>query len=272
MEDVSGRIAQGDGTERVPLQEERCQEVLSLYVHYNGMADRLQAMRIAAYEDMIQRKNLQFLYLRSQVAPHFLINCLTILSSLADGTEEHAALIREMASTLSGHLRYTLGTRDHVPLSEEMHYEDNYVRLAQIRFPGCITYQTEISPEAADAEVFPLILIMFTENTFKYNLVMGEPLTLVVRAGLRGEGEDRRLHLTHIDSGSGFSEEDLRQFQEHGLLWSGDGKRVGMKNLVSRLTLYYGESADLELSNEPGMGARIDMDIPYIRCQEGNIQ
>ena len=175
-----------------------------------------------------------------------------------------------MVATLSQHLRYTLSTKERVPLSEEAEYEQNYVALSELRFPGCITFEMDISEEASRAMVFPLILIMFTENTFKYNLVMGEQLKLTVRAEIYEKEGEKRLHLTHIDSGGGYPEEII-QMVNYGTasgIAGADGQKIGVRNIAHRLQLYYGESAELKLSNEFGMGARNDIDIPYVEYQD----
>ena len=234
------------------------------------MVDRVQSLKIEAYEENIQAKNFQLLALRSQVAPHFLINCLNMIGYMADGTAENTELIHQMVATLSQHLRYTLSTKERVPLSEEAEYEQNYVALSELRFPGCITFEMDISEEASRAMVFPLILIMFTENTFKYNLVMGEQLKLTVRAEIYEKEGEKRLHLTHIDSGGGYPEEII-QMVNYGTasgIAGADGQKIGVRNIAHRLQLYYGESAELKLSNESGMGARNDIDIPYVEYQD----
>ena len=331
MQEVSDNITAGDTDSRIDLDGQRCEEVLAVSKAYNHMADSMQALRINVYEEQISRRTFQLHFLRSQVAPHFLINCLNMIGYLADGTAQHTQIIRQMIETLSRHLRYTLSTNDNVPLSQELEYLENYVELSKLRFPGCITYETDIEEAALTARVFPLLLIMLAENTFKYNLVMGEPLTVIARAKVQeipgqethcqdslgqqdsdtiDSGIDpgtadvhsaaasdseftaapsvssapsvrqglfleqnpdarrcaKRLHLTYIDSGSGYGEDFLQHYREHPdeEFVSQDGTHIGMQNIRHRLRLYYGDSAVLAFSNEPGMGARTDIDLPFI--------
>ena len=267
---VTEAIAAGREDERVNTDVIYADEMRQIGLSYNYMVDRVQSLKIEAYEENIQAKNFQLLALRSQVAPHFLINCLNMIGYMADGTAENTELIHQMVATLSQHLRYTLSTKERVPLSEEAEYEQNYVALSELRFPGCITFEMDISEEASRAMVFPLILIMFTENTFKYNLVMGEQLKLTVRAEVYEKEGEKRLHLTHIDSGGGYPEEII-QMVNYGTasgIAGADGQKIGVRNIAHRLQLYYGESAELKLSNESGMGARNDIDIPYVEYQD----
>ncbi len=271
---VTEAIASGQEDERVDTEKIPAEEMKLIGTAFNEMVDKVQALQIEAYEENIQAKNAQLQALRSQIAPHFLINCLNMIGYLADGTEKNTQIIHQMVQTLSQHLRYTLSTRERVPLFEEIEYEKNYVALSELRFPGCITFELDVSEEASKAMVFPLILIMFTENTFKYNLVMGEPLKVIVRAEVYEKDGEKRLHLTHIDSGSGYSEDILQagDMMNSSEIAGSDGSQVGLRNIGRRLSLYYGDSAKLVLSNEPGMGARNDMDLPYVPYQSENAE
>ena len=262
---VTDAIAAGDTDERVDTEAVSAVEMVSIAKAYNNMADRIRDLRINVYEEQIQAKTFQLQFLRSQVAPHFLINCLNMIGYLADGSAGNIQIIRQMITTLSQHLRYSLSTNEKTALSTEIEYLRNYISLSELRFPGCIDSAIEIGDDAWNAMVFPLILIMFTENTFKYNLVMGEPLRLIVRAGVYELDGQKRLLLTHIDSGSGYPDDILR-FASEGFPGdaSADGAHIGLRNNYRRLQLYYGDTAQMRLSNEPGMGARIEMDIPYV--------
>lgn len=271
LENLSDSIAKEGLTIRASTENQQCVEILEISKSYNHMLDIISQLKINVYEEQLQRKNLQLQYLKSQIAPHFLINCLNMISYLADGTKEHAQLLQKMIVALSGHLRYTLRTEERVPLRQELEYEKNYCTLNELRFPGCLTCSFDFDDDALDAQVFPLILIMFTENTFKFNLIMGEPLELRVSAKVSMTENGKRLHLTHIDSGEGFSPDILEEY--HAVTGGAplqNSNHIGIINLWKRLQLYYSNSAVMQLSNEPGYGARIDIDIPYIRYEKNS--
>lgn len=175
-------------------------------------------------------------------------------------------MTQRMIQTLSDHLRYTLSTRNMVALSEELHYVKNYLELTQIRFPDCLNYEIDVADECMEASVFPLLLLMQTENTIKYNMVMGEQLSVKITGMLDQTKDPPRLVLMHLDSGDGFTPEDLPwmnhfDLEKHKPV---DGHGVGFYNVLKRLSLLYGESAQIRFSNEPGWGARIDIDLPYL--------
>lgn len=271
LRETAGAISGGQTEQRIDTTDVHARELLEICTSFNRMIDSIEHLRIDVYEEQLSRKDIEMHYLQSQVSPHFFINCLNLIGFLADGTPEHSAVVQQLISELAIHLRYTLTKRGQVPLMEEIALEQNYIRMNEIRFPGCLSVKMEIDKDAEDASVFPLILLMFTENTFKHNLVMGEPLSLIIRAKRTGGDGNHRVELTHIDSGDGFDEDILQEYRQYAAGQdpaAGSGGRIGLYNVIRRITLYYGESATMTLSNEPGMGARIDMNIPYIPYKE----
>ncbi|MDD5849275.1 MAG: histidine kinase [Firmicutes bacterium] len=264
LQTTASAIASGDVKHRIDTANLRAKELLEISDSFNGMVDSIEQLRIDIYEEKLQKQKIEMYCLQSQVSPHFFINCLNLIGLLADGTPEHTKILNQMIAQLSRHLRYTLRAKSEVSLREELEHEKNYIEMTKLRFPGCLTVRYEIADEVLDASVFPLILIGFTENTFKYNMVMGKPLTLIVQGRLLHIDGQLRVRLVHIDSGSGFSEDVLGEYQSlEKMPPSETGHRIGIWNAWKRFQLIFGETASLKLSNEPGMGARIDMDFPY---------
>lgn len=251
------------------LSNERCEEVLEIGETLNKLMNRIEKLKINVYEDKLSLKALEIQYLKSQVAPHFLINCLSAIGSMPC-TEEGRRLTNEFIRTLSDHLRYTLQDKTSVPLKEELKYVENYLKLTELRFPGCLNWEIHVDEKCRNASVFPIILLMFTENTIKYNMIMGEELRVRITGSLVERNGEKYVVLIHLDSGSGYFEEDLEYLnrpvsqQVHDF----DGKKIGTYNLLKRLYLVYGEKAHVYFSNEPGWGAKSEITIPYIPYRE----
>lgn len=251
------------------LSNEQCEEVLEIGETLNKLMNRIEKLKINVYEDKLSLKALEIQYLKSQVAPHFLINCLSAIGSMPC-TEEGRRLTNEFIRTLSDHLRYTLQDKTSVPLKEELKYVENYLKLTELRFPGCLNWKIHVDEECRNASVFPIILLMFTENTIKHNMIMGESLRVRITGSLVEHDGEKYVVLIHLDSGSGYFEADLEYLnrpvsqQVHDF----DGKKIGTYNLLKRLYLVYGEKAHVHFSNEPGWGAKSEITIPYIPYRE----
>lgn len=245
-------------------------EVENIVEVFNSAIDEIRNLRIDIYKQKLMKKEIEIQYLKGQIAPHFLINCLNTIFTLSSDTKNRK-ILHETIRTLSEHLRYTLSSQTTVSLEEEIRYVKNYLTLTALRFPECVSYRIETGEETRDATVFPLLVLMLTENSIKNNVTMGEEFSVEIHSYSYEEAGRRKIHITHVDSGKGFSEEALTLYNHMELHENlrKDGCGIGIYNIVMRLRLIWGEEASIRFSNEPGSGARIDIDFPYIPYQEG---
>lgn len=264
LQQISDQLHRGDFDTRLNTAAEPYLELREVDEAINTLLDEMENLRIHIYEEQLARTEFELQYLKSQIAPHFLINCFQTLYALPN-TPDGQALTQRMIQTLSDHLRYTLNARSQVPLSRELHYVKNYVELTDIRFPKCMTYECDVEPSCANAAVFPMVLLMLTENTIKYNLVMGEPLILKITGYAVTRDGIQYIHLTHIDSGDGYDKKTLDMLNKLDVdgMSRPDGYQVGLYNVLKRMKILYHGQGKIHFSNEPRMGARIDIDIPY---------
>ncbi|WFR57626.1 histidine kinase [Anaerocolumna sp. AGMB13025] len=270
LENAAVSIRLGNFEQKVTADASNCREIIEIDTAFNNMIDEIHNLRVDIYEEKLAKSQIELQYLKSQIAPHFLINCLCSIGSMAADISENQEVLPKMIQTLSDHLRYTLSDRTTVALKEELLFIYNYIELTKIRFPDCLTYESHIAAETEEASVFPLILLMFTENTIKYNMVMGEPLQIKITSYMIEKENKKWIHLTHIDSGDGFSSDILGTLEDinNKKPSQKDGRHLGVHNVAKRLALVYGETAVIHFSNEPGSGARIDIEIPYIPFQQ----
>lgn len=268
-------MQKGEYDSQIPDNVSNCKEIIEINRSFNQMIMQIQGLKINIYEEQITKSKIELQYIRSQISPHFLINCLASLSSLATANNryDNQELIRKMFQTLSDHLRYTLSTRPTVPLREEAAYTENYLELISMRYPNCLTYSISIAKEIQDATAFPMIILMLTENTIKHNMIMGEKLSIKITAFFDETPDTSMIHLIHIDSGSGFDKNTL-EILNHILDYPErckDGHNIGIYNIVKTLQIIYKNEASIEFSNEPDWGARIDIFIPFHKYLEDEV-
>lgn len=118
--------------------------------------------------------------LTSQLAPHFLFNCLHTLNVLI--AEDPAA-----ARTFNHHLaqvcRYLLEQqrRELVPLAEEQAFFDAYVALSRLRFSAGLRVEVRGFEDTRDLAIPPASLQLLLENAIKHNAISEEnPLVVTV--------------------------------------------------------------------------------------------
>jgi two-component system sensor histidine kinase AlgZ len=108
-------------------------------------------------------------FLKAQINPHFLFNTLNNLYYLA---YTQSANTTEVIDKLSQMMRYMIYDSNHakVPLSKEIEYMQNYIRLERLRLNNDIPIKFEINGNPDEVLITPLILITFLENAFKHGL------------------------------------------------------------------------------------------------------
>jgi LytS/YehU family sensor histidine kinase len=192
---------------------------------------------------VIQNRQSELSFLRSQINPHFLFNSLHNIYSLM---YQNAAGAQEAILSLSDLLRYMLyDASEKVPLQKEIDYIDRYIALQKIRFDHPIHAPMHVTGDIAAVQVPPLLLIPFVENAFKHGDLSGDKEGVEITI----HGGPRSFYFHCINK------------KGHGLKDAAGG--IGLQNVQRRLVLLYpgkhslkiDDTADhftinLELSNE----------------------
>jgi len=114
-----------------------------------------------------QHKEIKLQFLRNQLNPHFLFNSLNSIYSLVRSKSNDAP---EAVITLSELMRYMLyeaGDKQ-VLLEKEINYIKNYIALQRLRLKNSEAVKLNIKGETRNLKIYPLLLISFIENAFKY--------------------------------------------------------------------------------------------------------
>lgn len=169
-----------------------------------------------------KEKNVyQFEALKNQINPHFLFNCLNVLSSLAYQNAEKTNLF---AKKLSNVYRYLLCTHERptVALAEELSFVDSYLFLEKIRHGDTLQIHLENDGTHQHLKLIPANIQLLVENAIKHNISTPQsPLHIritVDRAGVTvannlqlrnyvtkkryGTGQPERNNMTYTDSTS----------------------------------------------------------------------
>ena len=160
-------IQGGDTTIRVP-QKSKIQEVNQISQTVNTMLDTIQQQKIDAYEQQLANQHAKLQYLHLQIRPHFFLNCLNLLYSLAG--EENYQAIQDAILDLSTYLRSIFqDSAKLVPLKAELASVESYVRIqgAGTQLPPQL--KLSIDADTLKIPVPTLSLLTFVENSLKHS-------------------------------------------------------------------------------------------------------
>jgi LytS/YehU family sensor histidine kinase len=202
--------------------------VYYLFLSASRLAEK--AARQAQLETQVREGELKML--RSQINPHFLFNSLNSVSSL---TVTDPLKAREMIVKLSDFMRYSLSSRNEQPvtLGNEMESLRLYLQIEKVRFGERLKIEEDISPECLPALMPGMLLQPLYENAVKHG-VYESTEEVTIRTTARKENEIVVISVTNnVDTDSVVTKK---------------GAGIGLKNVSSRLELFFGDEADISVN------------------------
>jgi sensor histidine kinase YesM len=251
------RLQEGDLDYRIKEKASSIEYQYS-FQSFNQMARRIQALKIENYEKELGRQQMELKNLQLQIHPHFLLNTFNLLYTLAQRNESDA--VQNVVIYLSDYFRYLFRSGKNLELfPKEQKLIEDYIRIANLRYPSGIEAEYVYDPEISFVRVPPLLLHNFVENIIKH-VVKQNTLTHI---SLVGQYEHRMVTFMVMDNGSGMTKEEIAVLDERMRRKDMDGEHIGFSNSLKRLKCFYGDMADITISSEPGMGTCITIQFPY---------
>lgn len=167
-----------------------------------------------------EKLNAELAFLKSQINPHFLLNSLNNIYSLAYQKSEKTP---EAILKLSEIMRYMLyeSNEETVLLAEEINYLHNYIDLQKLRFKEKMYIDLHVDIDETEHRIMPLLLISFLENAFKHGVStdVGKPIRIGIKVA------NGRLHFKAENAKNQVNKDRT--------------KGIGLTNLKRRLQLGY---------------------------------
>lgn len=218
--------------------------------NFNEMVSEIKNLKIKNYEKELDIQKSYLQYLQMQVNPHFYLNALNIIYSLAQVKDY--ATIQKMTMNLVEYSRYMFRSpKSLVTVQQEMEHVENYIEIQKLRFPDRIEFVTDINSEAEEAMIPPFIIQSFVENSIKYAVSFEQHNVFSVKGTVIESHGELYVLIEIRDNGQGYQEEVLELMKEKSR-GEDDGKNVGIRNVRQRLKLVFGDKAKLILKNEKG--------------------
>lgn len=257
----------GEGELKLRLSNSRHpSEYQMLYESFNQMLDQVEQLKIRVYEEQMEKQRTQMAYLTMQMNPHFYVNTLNVIHSLAQ--MKNYALIEQMAQCLSGYFNYIFRTdMESAVLADELSNLMNYLKIQKIRYAEKLSVETEIDGECLDARIPVLLIHTFAENSVKYCGISIGSLQMTLRIKREADGE--HIEIIWTDNGEGFPEEILKKLNAGEKIVKPDGEHIGISNLAKRAAFFYDGDFMIRFRNVSAGGAEIRIRIPYKKNTAG---
>lgn len=242
-------------------------EIGTLFNEYNAMLQKLNSYIKREYQNKLITLDSQMKSLEAQINSHFLYNTLESINSIAEIEEVESISIMSMA--LGNMFRYSIKTQSElVTIADELSHVKDYISIQQIRFSYHFKVLYDIPEEMLSLKVLKLIMQPIVENALYHGLnycSTGD----CIKIACRTEGE--LIYITISDNGCGMDGEQLEKLRQELLepaqfkeLGQRTKQSIGLKNIHSRIELYYGQSYGLSISSVPDEGTTVTLRLPLL--------
>ena len=194
----------------------------------------------------LNEREAELMLLQSQINPHFLYNTLDSLYFVAimHGDDQMA----EMVEALSDNFKLALNNGNkYIKVADSVKWMQGYMKLQNMRYNNRFELFVDISREILQRETITFIFQPFIENAMYHGL---EPKIGKGKISLRGWQEQNNMIFTIEDDGVGI--DDMSRL-ENG---------YGVRNVIERIKLNYGEKYGVTFESSPGKGTKVTIVVP----------
>ncbi|MDD2955174.1 MAG: histidine kinase [Oscillospiraceae bacterium] len=230
---------------------------------FHRLLEQVEELKIKVYEEKLLRQGVEFDYLQKQIQPHFYLNCLNIIYSMA-GTG-HNKEIQQLSMLVCQYLRAIFRNgMEPAPLEEELRVVEDYLDIQRIRYGAEFCCQVQRRGDLEGVRIAPLVILTMVENSVRHN--MDPEGVLEIRIILEAlEREDGRwISLVIDDTGDGFAPPVLEALNAGRRVRPQNGRGIGIWNTLQRLEIIYQGKARVAFSNNSQGGARVEILLPQL--------
>lgn len=222
---------------------------------------QLMENRIAAEK---QQKELEYQVLQSQVNPHFLYNTLNSIKWMA--TIQNATGIAEMTTALSRLLKsISKGTRQIIPIREEVELLKNYVLIQQYRYGGIVNVTYQMEEKLLDYLIPKFTLQPIVENAMFHGIeAKGGSGEVQISIFANDWNEQQAICIEVTDNGIGMSPELIEQVlsEQPQQVQHDFFRKIGIQNVNKRIQFYFGKEYGISIVSEIGKFTTMKIQLP----------
>lgn len=237
---------------------------------YNSMMQRIKELIEDEYQREIELKDAQLMALQAQINPHFLNNTLQLIGGIA--LSKNAPEIYKITGAIGDLLRYSISEGGNlVSLKDELKHMENYVLIQEQRFHDRCKVEVLTDESLLEYKLPKFTLQPIVENAFEHGLHKKEGQW---RVEIRVKRIGKKVGIMIKDDGVGFNDEGLirirAELKDRLSLKSKsiemgeqkETKRIGLRNVNSRLKLQFGDKYDMKIYSKEGKGTMILLVFP----------
>lgn len=270
------KVGEGNYQNKVEISGEH--EIWQIAKEYNSMIDAIQSknreieqQHREKLESTNQKYQAEREALESQINAHFICNTLGCINyeAIEAGNEKVSILLKK----LSNILRYTFDQKcQDVYIYQEIAWIDQYLYLQKARLEDVFDYVVDFPEVYGQWPCCKLMFQPFVENSILHGF---EGKKSGGRIRLHGEMDGELLKIVIEDNGIGMDDETRKRIEQileekrelcldkkKGFEDNGTRTGIGIRNVITRMRMYYGSRFEAYLETAPGCGTKFTFLIP----------
>lgn len=251
------RVKNGNFKEKVTFKYN--DEIGELGQDYNEMISYINNLLSQVYALEIEERIAELKALQAQINPHFLYNTLDAIYWKAVGGDNKG--VQEMIHALSKVFRLALNVgKEFFYVYQEKEFIEYYILLQEKRYKNKLKYTIDFSTDILYHQMPKLILQPFVENAIIHGAETNDRITEIWVTGVL---KDDKIHFVIKDNGTGISQDKLKKLLNPDTDEASPSRGgYGIKNVINRLAIYYGNDYSLDITSEPDKGTTVFISIP----------
>lgn len=245
----------GDITVRIADRQE--DELGQISSSFNRMLDELQQYIDRVFKAEIKQKNAEMAALQARFNPHFLYNTLEVIRmrAISEGARDAGNMIYSMSALFRSFVK----PNPRHTLRDELEHCRLYLELFRIRYKDKFRYEIDCEPGIKEIGLISTSLLPIVENYIVHGLrTETEDNLVTITAGKDGDG----IRFRCSDNGVGIEPERLAWLRESLAGEAGPAESFGLRSVIERLRLFYGERAALTIDSQTGIGTTVTAWFP----------
>lgn len=248
----------GEFSVRVVKDDHMPMEIVTIADQFNRMIRKIDELIEEVKTATEKQKNAEITALEAQINPHFLYNTLDTINWMAIDREEYE--ISNTINALAKILRYGVDNSNGVvEIREEVDWLKQYIFLQQTRLKNSFQCRLHIDPNVLQNHIHKLLFQPFVENAILHGFdETGKENILEITIA-----EDHSsVKIIISDNGKGISGELVEQITTGMNVKETEKSRIGIKNAMGRVRMYYGSESEVRIKSKLGEGTEILIKIP----------
>lgn len=225
----------------------------------NKLINNIYKEKLKSVEIEKEKQVAELTALQSQINPHFMFNLFEVIrmKALKKGDKETAVVMKNISLMFRNLIKWG---DDLITLDKEMLFVNAFLYAQRYNMDNEVEINFDIDEDAKNCVIPKMTVQVFVENAFVHGL---ESICDNREFFLSAKLENERFVIKVSDNGEGMSYDLVKaicQKDEEKIKQASHG--IGIKNVISRLNLYFNEEYKISVTSEPYVKTEITVILP----------